>query len=67
MTTLANTLALFGITLIRFGGRGGGGFASMIFGLLIVGLVVWALARPYEAPRSNLPRSGSSPAPGAQE
>jgi predicted lipid-binding transport protein (Tim44 family) len=67
MTTLANTLALFGMALIRFGGRGGGGFAFMLFGLVIVGVVVWALARPYEAPRSSGRPGGSSPAPGAQE
>ena len=67
MTTLANTLALMGMALIRFGGRGGGGFLFMLFCLLIVGVVVWALARPYEAPRSNARPSGSSPAPGAQE
>jgi hypothetical protein len=67
MTTLANTLALFGMTLIRFGGRGGGGFAFMLFGLLILGVVVWALVRPYEGPRSNVRPGSSSPAPGAQE
>jgi len=46
MITLANAMALMGMALIRFGGRGGGGFLSMLFGLLIVGAVVWALARP---------------------
>ncbi|MGO9339844.1 MAG: hypothetical protein ACLPY1_20275 [Terracidiphilus sp.] len=67
MTTLANVLALMGMALIRFGGRGGGGIAFMLFGLLIVGAVVWALARPYETPRND-PRPGaSSAAPGAQE
>ena len=35
--------------------------------LVALGVVVWALARPYEAPRSNVPPGGSSPAPGAQE
>jgi hypothetical protein len=67
MTMLANTLALFGMSLIRFGGRGGGGFAFLLFGLLIVGVVVWALARPYEAPRNNARPDGSSPTAGAQE
>ncbi|MGD0632028.1 MAG: hypothetical protein ABR987_22070 [Terracidiphilus sp.] len=67
MTTLANALALFGMALIRFGGRGGGGFLFMLFGLVIVGVVVWALARPYEAPRTNVRPSSNSPAPGAQE
>jgi hypothetical protein len=46
MTTFANALALFGMALIRFGGRGGGGFLFMLFGLLIVGVLVWALTRP---------------------
>ncbi len=46
MTTLANLLALFGIALIRFGGRGAGGFAFLLFGLAIVGVVVWALTKP---------------------
>jgi predicted lipid-binding transport protein (Tim44 family) len=67
MSTLANALALFWMALIRFCGRGGGGFAFMLFGLLIVGVVVWALARPYEAPRNNARPAGSSAAPGAQE
>jgi hypothetical protein len=67
MTTLANALALFGMALIRFGGRGGGGFLFMLFGLVIVGVVVWALARPYETPRNNARPGSSSAAPGAQE
>lgn len=46
MITLANTLSLLGLALIRFGGRGGGGFFVMLFGLFIVGIVVWALTRP---------------------
>jgi hypothetical protein len=45
MTTFANTLALLGMALIRFGGRGGGGFVFMLFGFLIVGVLVWALTR----------------------
>jgi len=45
MATFANALALLGLALIRFGGRGGGGFIVMLFGLFIVGLVVWALTR----------------------
>ncbi|MGA2538291.1 MAG: hypothetical protein ABSF53_19935 [Terracidiphilus sp.] len=46
MTTFANLLTLMGMALIRFGARGGGGYAFLFFGLLIVGLVVWALTRP---------------------
>jgi hypothetical protein len=45
MTTLANVFALMGIELIRFGGRGGGGFVFLLFGLAVIGLVVWALTR----------------------
>jgi hypothetical protein len=48
MTTCANVLTLMGMSLIRFGGRGGGGFAFLLFGLLIVGVVVWALTRSSE-------------------
>jgi hypothetical protein len=46
MTTLANSLALLGMAPIRFGGRGPGGFIWMLFGLAIVGALVWALTRP---------------------
>jgi hypothetical protein len=46
MTTLANLFALMGIELIRFGGRGGGGFVFLLFGLAAIGIVVWALTRP---------------------
>jgi hypothetical protein len=46
MTTLANVLALLGMAAIRFGGRGGGGLVFLVFGLAVVGLVAWALARP---------------------
>jgi hypothetical protein len=46
MTTFANVLALMGMALIRFGGRGGGGFIFMLLGLAVVGVVVYALARP---------------------
>lgn len=35
-----------GIGLIRFGGRGGGGFVFLLFGLAVIAMVVWALARP---------------------
>jgi hypothetical protein len=45
MTTFANALALLGMALIRFGGRGGGGFVFMLFGLVIVAVLVWALTR----------------------
>jgi len=46
MTTLANVLALMGIELIRFGGRGGGGFVFLLFGLAVIVVLVWALTRP---------------------
>jgi hypothetical protein len=46
MTTCANLLALLAVELIRFGGRGGGGFIFLLFGLVVIGVVVWALARP---------------------
>jgi hypothetical protein len=45
MTTLANVLALIGLAAIRFGGRGGGGILFMLFGLTVLGVVVWALTR----------------------
>jgi hypothetical protein len=69
MTTAANMLTLMGMSLIRFGGRGGGGFAFLLFGLLVIGIVVWALTRPSgnnPAPPVR-PPNGSSPAAGAQE
>lgn len=51
MVTLANTLALVGIALIRFGGRvGGGGFALLVLGLVMVALVAWTVATPYRGP-----------------
>jgi cbb3-type cytochrome oxidase subunit 3 len=46
MTTFANAWALLGIFLIRFGGRGGGGFVFMLLGLAVVAVVAYALARP---------------------
>jgi hypothetical protein len=52
MTTCANLLALMAVELIRFGGRGGGGFIFLLFGLLVIGAVVWALARPGESARN---------------
>jgi hypothetical protein len=69
MTTFANALALLGMALIRFGGRGGGGFVFMLFGLAVVGVVVWALTRTggNDAPRSIPGTGGSSPAPRAPE
>jgi len=51
MTTFANVLALMGMSLIRFG-RGGGGFVFMLFGLLIVGVVVWALTKTGESAKN---------------
>jgi hypothetical protein len=54
---------------IRFGARFSGGFFFMLFGLMVVGLVVWALTRPVvNTPpvRGNRP-GGSSPAAGTQE
>ena len=69
MTTLANVLALIGLAAIRFGGRGGGGFVFMLFGLTVLGVVVWALTRPggNDAAGGGGRTSGSSPAAGAQE
>jgi hypothetical protein len=69
MTTFANALALLGMALIRFGGRGGGGFVFMLFGLAVVAVVVWALTRTGEsdAPRPNEGTGGSSPAARAPE
>ncbi len=52
MTTLANVLALFGMALIRFGGRGAGGVVFLLFGLAIIGAVVWALTRPNESAKN---------------
>jgi hypothetical protein len=49
MTTFANVLALMGMSLIRFGARGGGGFVFMLFGLVMIGAVVWALTRSGES------------------
>lgn len=65
MTTLANVLALMGLAAIRFGGRGTGGFVFMLFGLTVLGVVVWALTRSTgnDGARSG----GSSPSPGAPE
>jgi hypothetical protein len=69
MTTLANVLALIGLAAIRFGGRGGGGFVFMLFGLTVLGVVVWALTRPNgnDAAGSDRRTGGSSPAAGAPE
>ena len=54
MITLANTLALVGMTLIRFGGRGGGGgFALLVLGLVMVALVAWTVATPYRRPGTD--------------
>jgi hypothetical protein len=46
MVTFANALGLLGFFLIRFGGRGGGGFVFMLLGLAVVAVVAYALARP---------------------
>ena len=64
MTTLANVLALMGMAAIRFGGRGGGGIVFMLFGVAVLGVVVWALTRPggNDASRSGGQSGGSSPA-----
>jgi hypothetical protein len=45
MATLANMLALMGMALIRFDGRGAGGFVLTLFGLAALGIVVWVLKR----------------------
>lgn len=65
MTTIANALTLPGMALIRVGGRGAGGFVFMLFGLAVVGVVVWALTRTGGSdapPRSSGGTGGSSPA-----
>ena len=70
MTAFANALALLGMALIRFGGRGAGGFVFMLFGLAVVGVVVWALMRTGGSdapPRSSGGAGGSSPAARAPE
>jgi hypothetical protein len=69
MITLANMLALVGMAAIRFGARFGGGFIFMLFGLAVVGMVVWALTRPVvnTAPVSGARPAGNSPAAGTQE
>jgi hypothetical protein len=69
MITLANVLALMGMSAIRFGGRGGGGVVFMLFGLVVLGVVVWALTRPggSDASRSGGQTGGSSPAARAPE
>jgi hypothetical protein len=54
--SIGRVLALMGLTLIRFGGRGGEGFAFLLAGVLAVGLVAWALMRVNDngARNSNL-------------
>jgi len=66
MATVANALAL---ALMRFGGGRGGGFLLTLFGLVVVGVLVWALTRPDEghAARSETRTEGSSPAARAPE
>ena len=53
MITCANLLGLLGVELIRFGGRGGAGFFFLLTGLLVIGLVVWALTRTSEFPSTK--------------
>jgi hypothetical protein len=69
MTTFANVLALLGMSMIRFGGRISGGFIFMLFGLIVVGVVVWALTRPteYVVTRSNGPSGRASSPASTQE
>jgi hypothetical protein len=69
MITLANVLALMGMAAIRFGVRFSGGFVFTLFGLMVVGAVVWALTRPVAntTPVSGARPAGSSPAAGTQE
>jgi hypothetical protein len=69
MITIANVLALMGMAAIRYGARIGGGFVFMLFGLMVVGVVVWALTRPIASttPVSGARPGGSSPAAGTQE
>lgn len=47
MITCANLATLLSAALIRWGGRGGGGFAFLFFGLAIVAVLIWALTRPH--------------------
>jgi hypothetical protein len=69
MTTLLNVLAMIGLAAIRFGGRSGGGFVFMLFGLTVLGVVVWALTQPRgkDAPGSGGREGRSSPSAGTQE
>jgi hypothetical protein len=45
LTTVGNLLGLLGFAAIRFGMRGGGFFLTL-FGLVIIGALVWALTKP---------------------
>ena len=69
MITLANFIALMAMAAIRFGGRGGGGIVFMLFGLAVLGVVVFALTRPgrNEGSGNSGQSSGSSPAARAPE
>jgi hypothetical protein len=64
-----NVLAMIGLAAIRFGGRGGGGFVFMLFGLAVLGVVVWALTQPgsKDAAGSGGRAGRSSPSAGTQE
>jgi hypothetical protein len=44
--TIANLATMLGLSLVRFGNRGGSGFAFLMLGVFVIGLVVWALTRP---------------------
>jgi hypothetical protein len=49
------TAGLNALALVRFGGfrlihgGGGGGFAELLIGLAVIGVVVWAIARPGQS------------------
>lgn len=57
------------LALMRLGGGRGGGFVFTLFGLAVVGVLVWALTRPdgNDRAQSEGRTGGSSPAPGAPE
>ncbi len=58
MTTVANTVALVALGLIRFGGRGGGeGFALLVVGLVMLALVAVDRGDALSRDRGSIARS----------
>ena len=51
MASMAQFPTLLGMDLLRFGVRGGDGFALMLLVLVIVLAVAWALSRPDASAR----------------